>query len=107
MSVPVYCRHCGTVAKPQKRTRGWFALELLLWLLFIVPGLCYTLWRVTSRVNVCRQCGSEDIIPADSPVAVDTIGRSRPVQPERTEEPTTATRAELDSPPSHRPSWFR
>jgi hypothetical protein len=69
MSREVYCRNCGTVGKYKKRVRGWFALELLLWLMFIVPGFCYSIWRLSSKDKVCAACGSEAILPADSPQA--------------------------------------
>ena len=61
------CLRCRSVGSPRKVTRGLFAIELVLWLLLIIPGLVYTLWRVTSgRRKMCRTCGSEEIVPADS-----------------------------------------
>lgn len=43
-------------------------MELLLWFLFLVPGLLYSHWRHTSRKETCQQCGGTDLVPAHSPV---------------------------------------
>lgn len=66
----MHCMNCGTDAKPKTQTKGHFALELVLWLLFIVPGLIYSVWRLTSKKGVCPVCGSANIIPPQSPAAV-------------------------------------
>ena len=57
----------GTRAK--RGNRGSSAIEILLWLLFIIPGLCYTLWRMGRKDKSCRTCGSQLVIPLDSPAA--------------------------------------
>ena len=44
------------------------AYEIVLWCLLILPGLIYSLWRVTTRSDVCRACGSSELVPATSPV---------------------------------------
>jgi hypothetical protein len=64
-----YCQRCGTVATPTRRTKGSFLIEVFLWLMLLIPGLIYSLWRLTSKAWVCPKCGSEDIIPLDSPKA--------------------------------------
>ncbi len=71
------CTRCLTVAVPTKVNRGSFAIELMLWLCFCVPGLLYTLWRVTSGVAyVCPSCGGNALIPPDSPAARHLLGRA-------------------------------
>jgi hypothetical protein len=72
---PMYCTRCGTVASPKRHTRGSFLIELVLWCCLIVPGLIYSLWRLTTRAWVCRACGSTEIIPPDSPRARQLAGR--------------------------------
>ena len=63
------CKACGTrTDDPARKTRGHFAIELLLWLCLIVPGLIYSIWRLGSRRDCCPSCGSVDLIPADSPL---------------------------------------
>jgi len=49
------------------QTKGLFAVELVLWLVLILPGLCYSFWRMTSKYKTCPTCESSDIIPTTSP----------------------------------------
>ena len=68
------CVDCLTQGKPKLYTKGYFLIELILWLCFIVPGLIYTVWRVGSRQNVCPSCGGSNLIPVDSPRAKQILG---------------------------------
>lgn len=69
MSTQFYCTACGHVGKPRVRNRGSSAIEIILWLLLIVPGFCYTLWRMGRKDRYCRSCNAPNLIPADSPIA--------------------------------------
>ena len=69
MANVMFCTHCGTQAKPKKKTPGSFLIELFLWCFFIVPGLIYSLWRVSNKKQVCPTCGAEHMVPLSSPVA--------------------------------------
>ncbi len=69
-----YCQVCGSVGKPKKFTPGSLLLEIVLWLLIIVPGVIYSFWRLSSRRAVCSVCRSPNIIPATSPNALRAIG---------------------------------
>ena len=62
------CKECGYVGHSIKITKGSMGMELLLWLVFLIPGLFYSIWRITSRYNGCPQCRSESMIPILSPV---------------------------------------
>lgn len=65
-----YCPACGSTFKHAKMvTRGNLLIEIILWLFFLLPGLIYSIWRMTTRYKVCPTCGSATIIPANSPVA--------------------------------------
>lgn len=66
---PQLCTACGHQGPTTKRTKGSFGIELVLWLLMIVPGLIYSLWRLSSRHPVCSACGATALVPVDSPVA--------------------------------------
>lgn len=68
------CKRCHTVAEPRKETPGSLAIEVVLWLCFLVPGLVYSLWRLSRRHDVCRACGSRDLVPLDSPVGRSLAG---------------------------------
>lgn len=73
MSSERLCTTCGHVGDPDRVTRGSFWIEILLWLLFIVPGLIYSVWRQSSKFDGCAKCGSTSLIPVDSPVAKQFI----------------------------------
>jgi hypothetical protein len=52
--------------------------ELLLWLLLILPGMLYSLWRHTARYKGCPTCAEPRMIPLDSPAGgqlQDRFGR--------------------------------
>jgi predicted RNA-binding Zn-ribbon protein involved in translation (DUF1610 family) len=57
------CKNCAFKGKAKKMTRGSFAVELLLWCLFIIPGICYTAWRLTNRYTACPRCGAPYMAP--------------------------------------------
>ena len=63
----VVCATCYERGWPKTRTKGSFMLELFLWILFLLPGLIYSIWRLTSRHKACYSCGSAAIVPPDSP----------------------------------------
>lgn len=64
---PLICATCGSRGTPRTRTRGSTWLELALWLCFIVPGLIYSIWRLTTRQPVCPECGSAGMISVNTP----------------------------------------
>lgn len=61
------CKDCGHVGEPVVITKGQFWVEVAMWLLFILPGVVYSVWRLASRVDGCASCGSQNLIPIDSP----------------------------------------
>ena len=64
---PLVCTTCGHHASPKAATRGSFLIELVLWLMFLVPGLIYSLWRLSTRQQQCAACGSTALVPPDTP----------------------------------------
>lgn len=66
----MFCSACGHEGPSKQITKGSTGLELFLWLLFLLPGLLYSIWRHSSRANGCAACGSTSLIPPDSPMAV-------------------------------------
>jgi hypothetical protein len=76
---PRFCTACGHLGKPRMRTQGSLLIEIALWIAFIVPGVIYSIWRHTTRGEVCEACGAANLIPPDSPVALKMrkdLGRS-------------------------------
>lgn len=61
------CSNCGTVGKPKVTYQGSSLISILLLLLFVLPGLIYMIWRDTTRKEVCKECGGEDLIPINTP----------------------------------------
>lgn len=62
------CTACGSRCIPATKTGGHFAIELILWLCFLIPGLIYSIWRLGSRQKACPACGSTALVPVNSPV---------------------------------------
>lgn len=69
MSKQMICSNCGYQGVPKKVTKGSIIIELALWIMLIVPGIIYSLWRMTSKYKACPKCLSETMIPMDSPMA--------------------------------------
>jgi len=72
----MYCKECGNYTKGKRLTKGSIIIELFLWLLFIIPGLIYSCYRAGSAETVCAYCGSNRLIPEDSPI-LEEFGRSQ------------------------------
>jgi hypothetical protein len=71
------CKSCGAVGKATTVTPGSFLIETVLWVAFIVPGILYSLYRITKRHNACPVCKSREIIPVDSPIAKRVLSENR------------------------------
>lgn len=70
------CVKCGAVAEPKTITKGSLAIEIVMWLLLIVPGVIYSVWRISSRHEGCRVCGGVDLVPINSPKGQEIAGGS-------------------------------
>lgn len=68
MAKELICTQCGSVGKIKSETKGSIIIELILWLCFLVPGLIYSFWRLSNKSMVCKECGSSNLIPVDSPL---------------------------------------
>jgi hypothetical protein len=70
------------VAFPKKYMKGTFVTEVLLWLFFLLPGLIYSIYRLSSKYDGCPDCGAPNMIPVGSPAARAAgaaLPRSEPV----------------------------
>lgn len=61
------CTECGHRGYARRRTRGSILIEIILWLCFLLPGLIYSVWRLTTREAVCARCAKPATIPLDTP----------------------------------------
>lgn len=66
----MHCLDCGTQGKSEIHTPGHRFIEIILWICFIIPGLIYSIWRITARKHACRACGSQRLIPPNTPAAI-------------------------------------
>jgi len=72
------CGNCGSATNGKNETPGSFLIEIVLWFFFIVPGLIYSIWRLTSRHRVCSECSANSLLPAGSPRARQIAGGKSP-----------------------------
>lgn len=67
--MPVACTVCKTIsAEPENVVPGSTTTEVLLWLIFLLPGVVYTIWRSNARKDVCPACHSSLIVPLETPM---------------------------------------
>ena len=64
----IICSNCGTIGTPKTITKGSIMIEIVLWIFSIVPGIIYSIWRLTTRAKACRSCGAENMLPLNSPM---------------------------------------
>lgn len=74
MSQQLVCLNCGNIGKPKWNTKGSIVIELILWLMFIFPGLIYSCWRISSRSKICSSCESPNLVPVNSPKGREITG---------------------------------
>jgi hypothetical protein len=78
------CSNCGTIGKPKTFTKGSILIEIFLWFCFLLPGLLYSIWRLTTRTKVCRSCGAKNMVPLNSPMGKklqNELGQKAPSLP--------------------------
>jgi len=64
-TVNLKCSNCGETNEVElkKRTKGYFGLEVALWRCFLLPGFCYSVWRICSieDIAVCQNCEKTNV----------------------------------------------
>ncbi len=63
----IICPQCHYIGKAARKKRGSTKVEFGAWLLFPF-GLPYTLWRMLSKIPICRHCGNDLLIGVNSAV---------------------------------------
>ncbi len=66
----MHCMSCGMSGKPKTVTKGSIAIEIVAWFFLIIPGIIYSLWRLTTRHKACAYCGGTHLVPYNSPAAI-------------------------------------
>ena len=67
------CTACGFAGGQQKNVPGSFAVEFILWCFLAVPGLIYSIWRLSSVHAVCPSCSRDAMIPYPTPRARELL----------------------------------
>jgi len=57
---------CGNVGRMVSITKGSFLIETIIWLMFLIPRVLYSVWRFSTRIKGCSLCGSQHRIPVFS-----------------------------------------
>lgn len=63
------CVQCEFKGKAKPETKGSIGVEIILWLCFLLPGMIYSVWRLSNKSMICPSCGCRDLVPLDSPRA--------------------------------------
>lgn len=98
------CTTCGHCGRGRRRVKGSMLIEVVLWLALIVPGLIYSLWRLSTRSSVCESCGAGALVQPDSPVGrrmLAGMGLATPPAPGQKWAPRAQARS------SFPPTWTR
>jgi len=52
----IKCTACKKTTSVSGKPRGSWIVELLLWMLFLLPGFIYTIWRSSGAIYKCPVC---------------------------------------------------
>ncbi|WP_420207777.1 zinc-ribbon domain-containing protein [Candidatus Electronema sp. JC] len=58
----IHCPNCNFTGKGKFITKGSIGIELILWLFFIIPGIVYSVWRLSNKKWICPQCHFEHVV---------------------------------------------
>jgi len=59
------CKECGYIGKPLQQRRGNFFISMILWSIYALPGLIYSLWGRAGNKS-CAKCKSKDLANINS-----------------------------------------
>jgi hypothetical protein len=65
------CMECGCQRDPIDVKRGLLAIEIFMWLLYIFPGVIYSIWRRVRKHQVCPNCRNPSIVLMSSSRAME------------------------------------
>lgn len=57
----ITCPNCKYEGEGKKYTPGSIWIELFLWMMLIVPGFIYSIWRLTARYVGCPRCKYKNV----------------------------------------------
>lgn len=104
------CTTCGFIGEPKKVTKGSFILEIVAWLFFLLPGIIYSVWRLTSKHTACPKCGNAAMIPLDTPLGRKLSGgagtQSAEAQQKAIKKQAVTKEARVPAKPLYKKWWF-
>lgn len=62
------CTTCGYVGHSERTIKGSLGVEIFLWLIFLLPGIIYSIYRSSTKMDACPKCKNPTMIPITSPV---------------------------------------
>lgn len=68
------CTTCHAIGYPSTAGGPSFILFVVLTFFFVVPGIIYLVWALTSRREACGKCGAATLVPLDSPAGRQIVG---------------------------------
>lgn len=68
MSDKMICTTCGYVGYSERTINGNIGVEIFLWLIFLLPGIIYSIYRSSTKMDVCPKCKDPTMIPVTSPI---------------------------------------
>jgi len=66
-SEKLICGDCNKITEFKKGKRGSKAVEILLWSIFFVLGIFYSIWRKYTPKKICPACNSDFLLSSDLP----------------------------------------
>lgn len=60
------CMECGCQRDPINVKRGLLVIEIFMWLLYILPGVIYSIWRRLRKQEVCPNCLTPSVVLTSS-----------------------------------------
>ena len=60
------CMECGCQREPIDAKRGLLVIEIFMWLLYILPGVIYSIWRRVRKQQVCPKCRNPSVVLTSS-----------------------------------------
>ena len=71
------CMECGCQRDPINANRGLWVIEIFMWLLYILPGVIYSIWRRVRKQQVCPNCQYPSVVLTSSSRAMGMMRMMR------------------------------
>lgn len=62
------CTTRGYVGHSEQTIKGSLGVEIFLWLIFLLPGIIYSIYRSSTKMDACPKCKNPTMIPVTTPI---------------------------------------